>query len=146
MHWFLNECNALRGKKINGSLPLDVTLYIFFIYLFFKSPQRCVHLITHWEGGNLCIVIKYSSERMAEAGLCGWLPGDDGGKSLEVQEDRRRRRRKKNGVCCVNHISRSDVLMPKLLRVCFFFHQEFCTALKDVAPKYLMKGFFLWAF
>lgn len=30
---------------------------------------------------------------MAEAGLRGWLPGDDGGKSLEVQEDRRRRKK-----------------------------------------------------
>lgn len=86
--------NAMLWEKKNGSLPLDVTLYVFSSFLFFKSPQRCVHLITHWEGGNLCIVIKYSSERMAEAGLCGWLPGDDGGKSLEVQEDRRRRKKK----------------------------------------------------
>lgn len=84
-----------------------------------------MHLITHWEGGNLCIVIKYSSERMAEAGLCGWLPGDDGGKSLEVQEDRRKRGGGSVcvgewGVCCVNRISRPDVLMPKLLKVRFF--------------------------
>lgn len=94
----------LCEEKKNGSLPLDVTLYIFFFFfLILKSPQRCVHLITHWEGGNLCIVIKYSSERMAEAGLCGWLPGDDGGKSLEVQEDRRRRRKKKWCLLCKSH-------------------------------------------
>lgn len=80
------QCSG--GRKKNGSLPLDVTLYV--LKKEKKSPQHCVHLITHWEGGNLCIVIKYSSERMAEAGLCGWLPGDDGGKSLEVQEDRRK--------------------------------------------------------
>lgn len=93
LHRLPNECSAL-GKEKNGSLPLDVTLYV----LKKKSPQHCVHLITRWEGGNLCIVIKYSSERMAEAGLCGWLPGDDGGKSLEVQEDGRKRKKKKMSV------------------------------------------------
>lgn len=57
--------------------------------LHFKFQQNCVDLIIHWEGGNLCIFIKYSSEWMGEAGLCRLLPGDRR-IFLEVQEDRER--------------------------------------------------------
>lgn len=81
------------------------------LYLFLKSLQYCVHLITHWEGGNLCIFIKYSSEWMGEARLCRWLLSDGGNlwkfKWIET----------KFGVCCVNHISRSEILMSKRLKI-----------------------------
>lgn len=99
-----------------------------------------MHLITHWEGGNLCIVIKYSSERMAEAGLCGWLPGDDGGKSLEVQEDRRRRRRKKKWcLLCKSHkpVGRFNAKAAQSL---FFFPPGILHRSQRCGPKVFNEG------
>lgn len=61
---------------------------------------------------------------MGEARLCGWLPGDDGGNLWKFK-----RMEGEFGVCCVNHISRSDLLMPKLLKISF---QEFCAPTKDM--------------
>lgn len=102
------------------------------LYLFFKSLQHYVHLITHWERGNLCIFIKYSLEWMGEARLCRWLLGD--GRNLW----KFKWIEKKFGVCSVNHISRSDILMPKLLKICW----NFVLLLKIWCTKYLMRGFF----
>lgn len=74
---------------------------------------------------------------MAEAGLCGWLPGDDGGKSLEVQEDRRRRKKKNRCLLCKSHKPvghfNAKAAQSLLFFLFFFSHQEFCTAIKDVA-------------
>lgn len=59
---------------------------------------------------------------MGEARLCRWLPGDGGNlwKFKRIERE--------FGVYCVNHISRSDILMAKLLEISF---QEFCTPIKD---------------
>lgn len=61
---------------------------------------------------------------MGQARLCRWFPGDGGNlwkfKGIETEFD----------VCCVNHISRCDMLLAKQLKMSF---QELCTPVKDMA-------------
>lgn len=70
---------------------------------------------------------------MGEARLRRWFPGDGGylwkfkGKEREF------------GVCCVNHISRRDMLLAKQLKISF---QEFCTPVKDMAKVFNEGPFF----